>query len=74
MGRFWVTSPNILEFVIHHIRNTYDVVARSIRSIRKWYQAHVRGWAKDWKWKWQKQGFMAYDRATFFAQLKTIGT
>ncbi len=74
VGRFWGTSRNILEFVIHHIRNTYDVVTRSIRPIRKWYQAHVRGWAKGWTWKWQRQGFMAYDGAAFFKQMTALGT
>ncbi len=66
VGRFWGTSRNILEFAIYHLRNTYDVVTRSLRPLRKWYQAHVRGWANGWKWKWQGQGFTAYDGAAFF--------
>jgi len=69
VGRFWGTSRNILEFVIHRFRNTYDVVTRSIRPLRKWYQSHVRGWAKGWKWKWQGQGFTAYDGAAFIDQM-----
>ena len=72
VGRFWGTSRSILEVVIYHFRDTFDVVSRSIRPLRKWYKSHVRGWGKGWKWKWQGQGFMAYDGAAFLAQLRTI--
>jgi hypothetical protein len=72
VGRFWGTSRNILEFVIHHFKSSYDVVTRSIRPLRKWYRSHVRGWAKGWKWKWQGQGFTAYDGASFVNRLRSV--
>jgi hypothetical protein len=59
VGRFWSYTPSLLEVKEQAIPGTFRELARLLRFERRKYKARCRAWG--FKWKWQGQGFTAWD-------------
>ena len=70
IGRFWGSSRNLLVYKgFDRIGYFYQLVW-SIKLIRNWYKAHLRGFGI--KWKWKGMGFTALDGVGLVNQIMSL--
>lgn len=70
VGRFWGASRNLLTYEIYQKMGHYYKLVWSIKLLRNWYRAHLRGFGI--KWRWKGQGFTALDGVLLINQLLSL--
>ena len=59
VGRFCGSSRNLLTWKVYKRKEQYLKLVWSIKLIRNWYKAHLRGFGI--RWRWGGKGFIALD-------------